>query len=86
MLTKKEYSDLATKLQEIWKRERVTAESVAFQSLLNGDNKSIEEGKQRVKRYELIKFTVDECITALQYFTDWNSDAKTNEKADNKTK
>ncbi len=68
MLNKEEASKCITEMQEIWRRSLKMLEATAVQSLINGDSKSIENGRHAARTYQEIKNTVDQCINVVQKF------------------
>jgi hypothetical protein len=87
MLTKEEYSKACEEMQKIWQNEMKRLECTAVQAFINADEDSIEYGKKSAEKFKIIKDTVDLCISVISTrYTNWSDDAKTNEKADNKTK
>ena len=57
-------------MQNIWKKRLTQLEATAVQSLINGDSKSIENGKNAAKDYQLVKETVDKCINVILCYTE----------------
>ena len=63
-------------MQNIWQKEMKYLEATAVQALINGDQKSIESGKERARQHKVVKDTVNACISILQKYADWSNDGK----------
>jgi hypothetical protein len=75
MLTCQEHSECVTEMQNIWRNELKSLETTALQAVINGDNNSITNAKERANKYREIKATVDRCIDILTKYVKGSKDA-----------